>query len=140
MRVGGIIVTWRLLDSERGDRLSAALEHGSNQASRRMRDPRQFARALGKVMIGNVWALGLIGVLTLAGCTLFGGPSATGDQSLTQIQWCDSKDISFQDQARPTAATADQLVRREGPVGLHLLSAVLVPQGDLPGACQRLHP
>jgi hypothetical protein len=97
MRVGGIIVTWRLLDSERGDRLSAALEHGSDRASRRMRDPRRFARTLGKVMIGNVWALGLIGVLTLSGCTLFGGPSATGDQSLTQIQWCDSKDISFHD-------------------------------------------
>lgn len=92
-------MTWRLLDSERGDRLHAALEHGSNRASKRMRDPRRFVRALGKVMIGNVWALGLIGVLTLAGCTLFGGPSATGDQSLTQIQWCDSKDISFKDQS-----------------------------------------
>jgi hypothetical protein len=97
MRVGGIIVTWRLLDSERGDRLSAALEHGNDQVSARTRDPRRFVRAFGKVMIGNVWALGLIGVLTLSGCTLFGGPSATGDQSLTQISWCDSKDISFRD-------------------------------------------
>jgi hypothetical protein len=69
MRVGGIIVTWRLLDSERGDRLSAALEYGSDRASRRTREPRQFARALGKVMIGNVGA-GLIGVPTLSGCTL----------------------------------------------------------------------
>jgi hypothetical protein len=99
MRVGGIIVTWRLFDSERSDRLHAALEHDSDQASRRMRDPRQFARAFGKVVIGNVWALGLIGVLTLSGCTLFGGPSATGDQSLTQISWCDSKAISFKDQS-----------------------------------------
>jgi hypothetical protein len=104
MRVGGIIVTWRLLDSERGDRLSAALEHRSDRASRRTRDPRRLARALGKMMIGNISALGLIGVLTLAGCTLFGGPSATGDQSLTQIQWCDRKDISFRD-ASATSAT-----------------------------------
>ncbi|HEY7023126.1 MAG TPA: hypothetical protein VH349_18555 [Ktedonobacterales bacterium] len=69
-----------------------------------MRDPRRFARAFGKVMVSNVWALGLIGVLTLAGCTLFGGPSATGDQSLTQIQWCDRKDISFRDASAASAA------------------------------------
>jgi hypothetical protein len=106
MRVGGIIVTWRLLDTERGDRLHAALERGSDRASRRTRAPRWFARALGKVMIGNVWALGLIGVLTLAGCTLFGGPSASGDQSLTQIHWCDRKDISFLD---ASATNADPL-------------------------------
>jgi hypothetical protein len=106
MQVGGIIVTWRHLDSERGDRLSAALEHGSHRASRRTHKPRRFARALGKVMAGNVWALGLIGALTLAGCTLFGGPSASGDQSLTQIPWCDSKNISFRDES---ASNSDPL-------------------------------
>ena len=97
-------MTWWLLDGERGDRLSAALEHGNDRASRWRRDPRRFARALGKVMIGNVWALGLIGVLTLAGCTLFGGPSAAGDQSLTQISWCDSKNVSFSDGSAASAA------------------------------------
>jgi hypothetical protein len=97
-------VTWRLLDSERSERLYAALEHGIDRASRRMRDPRRTARALGKVMVGNLWMLGLIGVLTLAGCTLFGGPSARGDQSLTQIQWCDSKNINFRDESAPSAA------------------------------------
>jgi len=97
-------VTWRLLDSERGDRLSAALEYCSDRASRRMRDPRRFARTLGKEVIGNLWVLGLVGVLTLAGCNLFGGgPTGGGDQSLTQISWCDRKDISFKDQSVPSS-------------------------------------
>jgi hypothetical protein len=99
VRVGGIIVTWRLLDGERSDRLYAALERGIDRARAPMRDPRRMARGTGKALIANVWVLGLVGVLTLAGCTLFGGPSATGDQSLTQISWCDRKDISFKDQS-----------------------------------------
>jgi hypothetical protein len=70
-----------------------------------MRDPRRFVRALGKVVIGNLWVLGLIGVLTLAGCNLFGGggPTGGGDQSLTQIPWCYSKNVSFKDQSAPNA-------------------------------------
>jgi hypothetical protein len=98
VRVGGIIVTWRLLSGERSDRLYAALERGIDRASARMRDPRRMARGAGRALIANVWVLGLIGVLTLAGCTLFGGgPSGSGDQSLTQISWCDRKDVSFRD-------------------------------------------
>ena len=97
-------MTWRLLDSERGDRLSAALERGSDRASRRMRDPRQFARALGKVVMANVWTLGLIGVLTLAGCTLFGGPSSHRRSVVDANPWCDSKNISFHDASASSSA------------------------------------
>jgi hypothetical protein len=83
MRVGGIIVTWRVLESERGERL---------------------ARALTRLIVRNVWVLGLVGVLTLAGCTLFGGGSSGGAaQSLTSIPWCDSKSIRFLDQSAPSA-------------------------------------
>jgi hypothetical protein len=93
------------LDSERSDRLYAALERGIDRASAQMRDPRRATSALGKVVIGHLWVLGLIGILTLAGCTLFGGgPTGSGDQSLTQIPWCDRKDVSFRDASAPSAA------------------------------------
>jgi hypothetical protein len=86
VRVGGIIVTWRILEGKRGDRLT---------------------RALSKLAIRQAWALGLVAVLTLAGCSFFGGGSSgSGDQSLTQISWCDRKDINFQDQS---ATNADPL-------------------------------
>jgi hypothetical protein len=105
VRVGGIIVTWRLLNSERSDRLYATLEHGIDRASAQMRDPRRMARGAGKALIANTWLLGLIGILTLAGCTLFGGgPSGGADQSLTQISWCDRKDINFIDASSSNSA------------------------------------
>jgi hypothetical protein len=105
LRAGGIIVTWRILDGERSDRPSEALERGNNRTSAQLRDPGRQARMLGKAAVAPICLLGLLGVLTLAGCNLFGGsPSATNAQSLTQIPWCDRKDISFLDQSAPSAA------------------------------------
>ena len=81
-------MTWRLLDGKRSDRLYAALRRG-----------------ISKAVVGNLWVLGLISILTLAGCTLFGGgPTAGSDQSLTQIHWCDRKNVNFIDESAPTAA------------------------------------
>jgi hypothetical protein len=102
MRVGGTIVTWRVLDSER---LYEALERGIDRMSAQIRDPRRLMRLMTRAVVSNLWLLGLVGVLTLAGCTLFGGGSSSGSaQSLTQIPWCDRKDISFIDQSAPSAA------------------------------------
>jgi len=124
-------VTWRLLDSERSDRLYAALERGIDRTSRRMRDPRRFARTLGKAVIGNLWVLGLIGVLTLAGCNLFGGggPSSGGDQSLTQISWCDRKDISFIDESAPSAAPVTNWADVKDQLGFTYYLPSSLPKG-----------
>jgi hypothetical protein len=129
--VGGIIVTWRLLDSERSDRLYAGLERGIDRTSRRMRDPRRFARTLGKAVIGNLWVLGLIGVLTLAGCNLFGGggPSGSGDQSLTQISWCDRKDISFKDQSTPSSDPLTNWADVKDQLGFTYYLPLSLPKG-----------
>jgi hypothetical protein len=98
---------WPVLDSERSDRLYEALERGIGRASAQMRDPRRLGRVLSRLVVSNLWVLGLVAVLTLAGCTLFGsGSSGTSAQSLTQIPWCDRKDISFRD---ASASNADPL-------------------------------
>jgi hypothetical protein len=97
---GGTVVAWQVLDTERRERLYVALDGVVDRMSDQLRDPRRIARAL----VGNLWALALVGVLTLAGCTLFGGgSSATTTHSLTHIPWCDRKNINFRDESSPNA-------------------------------------
>jgi hypothetical protein len=130
LRAGGIIVTWRILDGERSDRLSEARKRGIDRTSAQLRDPGRLARILGKVAVGNFWILGLLGIVTLAGCNLFGGgPSATNAQSLTQIPWCDRKDINFLDQSAPNAAPLTSWPDVKDQLGFTYYLPATLPKG-----------
>src|SRR5262249_29654983 len=104
MRVGGIIVTWRGLQSGGGDCVDAAVGRGDSRGGARGRDPRRLARALGRGVGAEGWVVGVRGVRSLVGCAFFGGGStASNTLSLSQVSWCDRKDISFRDESAPNA-------------------------------------
>jgi hypothetical protein len=100
--------------------------------SARMRDPLRVARGLKSAMVANVWILGLVGILTLAGCTLFGGGGASGSNTLSpsQVAWCDRKDITFSDESAPNAAPLTNWADVKDQLGFTYYLPSSLPKGS----------
>jgi hypothetical protein len=100
-----------------------------------LRQLRDAARSIARWRVGAV-ALGLAGILILAGCNLFGGGSSNGNKSLNNLSWCDRQSVSFQDDSTSAQTVLTNWSDVKDQLGFTTYLPTTFPQGtclDLAG-------
>ena len=97
-----------------------------------LRQRRQRGRSLVSSIVVGLTLLVVV-ALTLAGCSLSGGPSstaATGPQGLSQLSWCDGPQIIFQDDSSSTQSVISDWSKVQGQLGFTYYLPTTLPHGS----------
>jgi len=104
-------------------------EHGYHHESRQ---PHGRRRSLASTIIFGVTLL-VAAALMLAGCSLTGKPSGgspTGPQGLSQLSWCSTPQIIFQDASSSNQQVISDWGRVQGQLGFTYYLPATLPQGS----------